>query len=113
MSNAERPSSPKPVTMLVSYFPKAGREEELLSLLERHWPTLDRLGLVTSMAPQMWQATDTRTNKRYFVELFQWKDAEASDIAHQTPEVMAIWEPMGPILDELQLTEVEPVGPRA
>jgi len=40
--------------------------------------------------------------------MFQWKDEKASEIAHQTPEVMAIWEPMGPILENLQLTQIEP-----
>ena len=43
------------------------------------------------------------------MELFQWKNGEASGVAHQTPEVMAIWEPMGPILENLTLCEVEPL----
>jgi hypothetical protein len=37
-----------------------------------------------------------------------WRDDEASNIAHQTPEIMAIWEPMGPLLEELKLTKLEP-----
>jgi len=98
----------QPVTMLVSYFPKAGKEKELLAIVEKHWPTLDRVGLVTKMAPQIWRATDIRAKKSYLVEMFQWKDEESSEVAHQTPEVMAIWEPMGPILENLQLTQIEP-----
>ena len=98
----------KPVTMLVSYFPKAGKEKELLALVEKHWPTLDRLGLVTKTAARVWRATDIRAKKSYFVEMFEWKDEKSSGIAHQTPEVMAIWEPMGPILENLQLTQIEP-----
>ena len=97
-----------PVTMLVSYIPKAGKEKELLALVEKHWPTLDRVGLVSKMAPQIWRATDIRAKKSYIVEMFQWKDEKASEIAHQTPEVMAIREPMGPILENLQLTQIEP-----
>ena len=96
-----------PVTMLVSYYPKAGKEKELLALVEKHWPTLDRLGLVSKMVPQIWRATDIREKKSHIVEMFQWKDEKASGAAHQTPEVMAIWEPMGPILEKLQLVQIE------
>ncbi|HEU4411514.1 MAG TPA: hypothetical protein VFS43_40085 [Polyangiaceae bacterium] len=100
----------KPVTMLVSYYPKEGKEEELRALVEKHWPTLDRLGLVSGEAPRLFRARDRRSKRTYFVELFQWRDERASDVAHQTPEVMALWEPMGPLLDNLQLTEVEPLA---
>lgn len=96
--------------MLVSYYPKKGKEREFLPLLEKHWPALDRLGLVTKTKPQLWRATDIRANRTYFVEQFQWKDGEASGVAHQSPEVMAIWEPMGPILESMQLSEVEPLA---
>jgi hypothetical protein len=95
--------------MLVSYYPKAGKDEEFLALLGKHWPTLDRIGLVSKMPPQLWRATDKRTNQNFYIEMFQWRDAEASEIAHQTPEVMSIWEPMGPLLETMQLTRVEPL----
>ncbi len=42
--------------------------------------------------------------------MFSWKDGSASDVAHQSPEVMAIWEPMTPILENMQITEVEPLA---
>jgi hypothetical protein len=101
-----------PVTMLVSYYPKPGSEDELLGLIHKHWPTLDRLGLVSQQAPQVWRARDKRTDRTFFVEMFQWKDGQASDVAHQSPEVMAIWEPMGPILENLTLTQIEPIPTR-
>jgi len=113
MSNPHRSQSPNPVTMLVSYYPKPGKEDEFLPLLEKHWPTLDRLGLVTKVKPQIWRAFDIRANRSYFVESFQWKNGEASGIAHQTPEVMAVWEPMGPILEKMQLSQLEPLGSKA
>jgi len=96
--------------MLVSYYPKAGKERELLSLLQEHWPTFDRLGLVTAMQPQLWRAYDIRARREYFVEMFECKDGNSSDVAHQSPEVMAIWEPMGPLLDNLQLSELDLLG---
>ena len=95
-----------PVTMLVSYYPKAGREQELRRLVEQHYPVLSALGLVTDQRAQVWAAHAKGTERPYFVELFEWKTAESSDIAHQTPEVMAVWETMGPILDKLDLVEL-------
>jgi len=101
--------------MLVSYHPKPRKEKELLPLIRKHWPTLNRLGLVTRKRPLIWRATDHRSNRSYFVELFQWKDGKSSAVAHQSPEVMAVWERMGPILKDLMLAEVESVdlGPQA
>jgi hypothetical protein len=96
--------------MLVSYHPKKRKEKELLPLLRKHWPTLNRLGLVTGQKPLIWRATEHRTNRSYYVELFQWKDGSSSAVAHQSPEVMAVWERMGPVLEDLVLAEVEPLG---
>ncbi len=101
----------KPVTMLVSYRPKKGKEKELQTLVEQHWPALDKVGLVTKESAKIWRATDKRSGDVSFIEMFQWKDAEASKIAHETPDVMAIWEPMGPILEELKLAMIEPLVP--
>ena len=97
----------KPVRMLVSYFPKKGKERKLLTLIRKHWPALKRVGLVSKMPPHIYRATDKRTNRRYFVEMFEWRDDQASGIAHRTPDVMAIWEPMGPLLENLQLSRIE------
>lgn len=97
------------VTMLVSYYPKKGKEKKLLALIKKQWLVLDRAGLVSKMKPQIWRASDKRTHRLFFVEIFQWKDARASDIAHRTPEVMAIWGPMETILDDLQLSWIESI----
>ena len=100
----------KPVPTLVIYTPKNGKENELQPLVENHWPTLNRIGLVTKDPARIWRATDKRAGKSFFVEIFSWKDGEASNVAHQTPEVMAVWEPMGAILENLQIAEIEPVS---
>src|SRR5687767_10562946 len=98
-----------PVTMLVSYYPKAGKANDLVRLLTQHWPTLHGLGLVVGEA-RLWQATDKRTGREFFVELLNWRNENASDLAHQTPEVMAVWETMGPLLEDMQLTRLTPIG---
>jgi quinol monooxygenase YgiN len=56
-------------------------------------------GLVTDDPAVIYRATDKQTGTVYFVEIFSWKDASSSDIAHRTPEVQAIWEPMEEILE--------------
>jgi hypothetical protein len=96
------------VPTLVIYRPKEGTEAQFLALLEKHWPALDRAGLVTKDRPKIWRATG-KDGKTSFVEIFSWKDQSASDVAHQTPEVMAVWEPMGAILEGMQINRIEPV----
>ena len=98
-----------PVTNIVTYVPKPGKEAELLALVKKHEPALRKVGLVTSEPFQLWKAFDIRKQRELYIEHFVWKDGHASDVAHQTPEVMAIWEPMGPVLEELTICEVEPI----
>lgn len=98
-----------PVTNIVTYVPKAGKEAELLALVRKHEPALRASGLVTDEPFRVWKAFDVRKQRSSFIEYFQWKNGNASDLAHQTPEVMSVWEPMGPVLEELTICEVEPV----
>ena len=98
-----------PVTNIVTYVPKKGKEAELLALLKKHEPALRKVGLVTDEPFRLWKAYDIRKQREQFIEYFVWKDGQASDVAHQTPEIMAVWEPMGPVLEELTIYEVEPI----
>jgi hypothetical protein len=98
-----------PVTNLVTYVPKKGKEAELLALVRKHEPALRKVGLVTDEPFRLWKAYDIRKQREQFIEQFVWKDGNASDVAHQTPEVMAVWEPMGPVLEEMTICEVEPL----
>ncbi len=102
-------SQNKPVSVLVTYRLKKGAEAQFLPLLKKHWPTLDRLGLVSKEKPKIWRAENTRSpGSISYVELMQWKDASCPDVAHQTPDVMKVWEPMGPLLDSMEILNVEP-----
>jgi hypothetical protein len=98
-----------PVTTLVWYYPKSGRAGELTRLVAGHWSTLHRLGLATDRPAQVWSARDKRSGDPFLVELFEWRDAAASETAHQTPEVMAIWETMGPLLESMKLAQLDPL----
>ena len=110
--SAEKQASlkPGPVNRLVIYRPRKGHESDLAAILQKHGPTLRKSGLITDEPVEVWRATDLQYQgepSRYFVETFQWRDEKASDIAHQTPEVMAVWETMGPHLEEMTLTTLE------
>jgi hypothetical protein len=73
---------------------KTGREEEFLSLLRRHWPTLRDLGLVTGTPSQVFRGTDA-SGGTFFIEVLTWMNGDLPNRAHEIPAVMAIWEPMG------------------
>lgn len=97
-----------PIDMVVIYRAKRGQEDALLTLVQSHWPTLDKLGLATSRPAEVWRARD-RDGNVAFVEHFQWKDKQAPVTAHQTPEVMALWEPMGNLMTGMDILEAERV----
>jgi hypothetical protein len=82
-----------PETVVCLYRVRPGREEQFLGLLERHWPTLRELGLVTDLPPQHFHGAEA-DGEPLFVEIFEWIDGEAAGQAHQHPQIAAIWEPM-------------------
>ncbi|HEX2669871.1 MAG TPA: hypothetical protein VHM25_03310 [Polyangiaceae bacterium] len=103
----QRANPNAPVPNIVSYVPKQGKEAELLALVKKHEPALRKVGLVTSEPFRLWKAYDIRKKREQYIEYFVWKDGAASNVAHQTPEIMAVWEPTGPVLEELTICEVE------
>jgi hypothetical protein len=100
----------KPVKMHVTYRPKKGMAEELLQLVLKHGPALESTGLIVDGPAVVYRATNKRSGEVSFIETFSWRDDEAPDLAHQMPEVMAIWEPMTPMLDNLELAVIEPIS---
>lgn len=102
--------SKPPVPVLCIYKPKSGTDEEFLALLARHWPTLERAGLSTSEPAQVWKGYATRAKQKVFVELFSWKDKDAVEAAHHTPELMKVWEPLGNLCQgDMEFIDVESI----
>ena len=101
-----------PVT-ICRYQVKSGKEAEMERLLARHWPTLHRAGLVTDEPARVYRGLpsekpgDAHGAQSVYIELMSWKDENASNIAHQSPEVMAVWEPMGAICDHMDFPSFE------
>lgn len=75
------------VCVIVAYRPKAGKEKELLELVQARVPTLRQEGLVTDRAPVMMRARDET-----IVEVSEWRSRDAIDAAHKNPRVLAMWD---------------------
>ncbi len=95
-----------PVPVLCIYRIREGKETEFQSFLEKHWPTLHDVGLV-SERPARWFRGVAKDGLSRYVETFEWKDGEASGVAHRSPQVMSIWEPMGALAEGMEFIELE------
>jgi hypothetical protein len=100
----------RPVKTHVTYRAKPGQDEELLALIRKHGPALESTGLIVGGKPLVYRARNVRTGQTSFMEIFSWRDEDASTLAHQMPEVMAVWEPMTPILEQLDINVIEPLS---
>jgi hypothetical protein len=94
---------------LVVYKVKKGHDAEFRKLLAKHWPTLKALGLVTSDPARIWRGENIRSDfdGSTWIEMFSWKEEGSANLAHQTPEVMKVWEPMGPMLAGMDILHIE------
>jgi len=112
-------SQVQPCTVVCTYTVKPGHEAEFEALLEKHWPALHGAGLATDDPPQHFRGVPTgepggRSDaKGQYVEIFRWKNGDSAGLAHQMPEVMAVWEPMGAICSAMSFPHFEPFTPRA
>ena len=72
---------------IVAYRPKPGKERELRAVLDSRLPLLRRLGLATERERILMRSKDGA-----LVEASEWASAEAITRAHETPEVLALWD---------------------
>jgi quinol monooxygenase YgiN len=86
-------------TVVACYRVRAGRESEFAELLRRHHPTLRRLGLATAEPAAVYRGEEDGGGAIFF-EIFTWTDAAAVETAHVHPEVQALWEPMGALVED-------------
>ena len=84
----------EPVTVICTYRVAPDHIGSFQDLLKKHWPTLYDQGLVTASAPQLFRGAEG-ADAPFFVEIFEWRDESAPEIAHHTPAVLAVWERMG------------------
>jgi hypothetical protein len=96
-----------PVPMLCRYRVKKGMGAEFVKVLKKHWPTLHKAGLTTGARARVLRCEDKAGNLA-FVEVFAWKTAESARAAHQSAEVMALWEPMGAMCEDMEFWQTSP-----
>ena len=84
-------------TVFAHYYVQPGQEAAFEALLQKHIPTLRSLDLVKEAPAQYFRGADRAGNPLY-IEIFTWKPG-AVERAHEHPEVMAIWEPMGTLCE--------------
>lgn len=82
-------------TVICTYRVRSDAENEFRELLQRHWNTLHDLGFVTDRASLVFRRLDEPT----YVEIFTWVEGGFSQ-AHEHPAVLAIWEPMEPLVED-------------
>ncbi len=63
-------------TVLSTFRPRAGKEDELLKTMGKNWSTLSKLGLVLQQPHIVLRGKDD-AGKTIFVELLTWRDHEA------------------------------------
>jgi hypothetical protein len=106
----------KPLTVICRYQVKPGKEKEMEGLLGKHWPALHALGLVTDDRPLIYRGLPSRKPggqhgaASTFVEIFSWKSEKSPQLAHETPGVMAVWEPMGALCEHMDFPPFEPLN---
>ena len=100
---------------ICQYHVKAGHEAEMEALLAKHWPTLREAGLASEDPPLIYRGLASGNPKGehgaagVYIEIFSWAQENGPQLAHQTPEVMAVWEPMGAICESMDFPMFEPV----
>lgn len=82
-------------TVICTYRVRQDHEVMFQELLGRHWRTLYALGFVTEVKPTIFRSVE---NPPTYVEIFTWVDG-GFELAHEHPVVLAIWEPMEPLLE--------------
>lgn len=108
-------SDARPLTVICRYVVKPDKTAEMEALLRKHWGALHELGLVTDTPAKVYRGLKSEkpggahSAERTYVEIFEWKNADAPNVAHQTPAVMAVWEPMGALCEDMDFPQFEPI----
>jgi hypothetical protein len=105
--------SKKPLLNICRYKVKPGKEAEMERLLAKHWPALRDAGLATDLKARVFRGLpsgkpdDRHGAERVYMEILEWKDESGPHMAHELPEVMAVWEPMGAICEDMDFPAFE------
>ncbi len=96
------------VEIVCRYLLKPGKQDEFEELLVGHWQVLHDAGLATKEPARLFRASDKAGNVA-FIEMFSWREAASAQTAHETPQVMQLWEPMGALCQDMEFWNVQPL----
>ena len=68
--------------VICQYRVKAGDEGAFEKLLNAHWPTLHKLGLVTDEPSQCYRGSEQRSGEPLYIEIFEWLEGGLSRGGH-------------------------------
>lgn len=87
--------------VFAAYKPNDGKEEDLLSLIKKHAPVLKECKLITDRPSLTIKSKDGT-----YIEVIEWRNVEASKMAHEHPPVAEIWEQMAAISSFVPLNQL-------
>jgi hypothetical protein len=87
--------------VIVAYAPKPGKDQGLLSAVQKHLTVLNQQGLVSDQPAHVLRAAVGTV-----VEVFEWRSAEVIQQAHHNPAVQALWAEFGAVCDYRRLAEL-------
>ncbi|MCH8252214.1 MAG: hypothetical protein IID36_07155 [Planctomycetes bacterium] len=86
---------------IAAFKPKPGMEEELLRVIADRLPLLRRLGFATDREAMLMKSKDG-----VVIQISEWVDNEAIRRAHETPEVLTLWERFDACSDYVKLEAI-------
>jgi quinol monooxygenase YgiN len=89
----------KTVMAIATYKPKAGKEQTLLELVQKHLPALRELQLASERSNFV-----AKSQNGTIIEVFEWTSMDAARAAHQHP---AIWENMAQVADLVPMSTLQ------
>ncbi len=100
--------------VICQYTAEPGHEDALEALLVEHGAILTSLGLKTDAPTQLPRGlgTDPESHgaRGKYVEIFSWASEDSMRLAHESPEVMRIWEGIGAATSFMDFPSYESFG---
>ena len=93
----ENTATMRRLIVVCAYRVRAGDETAFEGLLDRHTPTLRRLGLITEYPVQVLRRAGGGPSM--YLEIFEWVSDDAAARASEVADVIAIWEPMAALCE--------------
>lgn len=108
------PADP-PETVMATFYPQAGKADEVEALIWQEWDTNTRLGLVANQVHHVYRG-GSEEGRTVIYDMFTWKDHATPD--HAPPEIIAIWRKMNAAVEKrngkpaIEIVEIEERKPK-